>query len=325
MATDPIITFNVGGQLHSTFRSTIMKYPNTMLGKVLGGDPGAIPLVKDANGHYFIDRSPIEFDQVLTYYREGIAPTSHSIRLYWGFGDPDLLTTEATVLKQRDNAFALFDTRYEVAKVWVRKMLACVTASESTTSFFPLIHVIVTTPDQLKMSPEWLASLTEREQLDLSAMFALDDCKKLDTDPISVLWNRRVRASTLTEFQMTMVSAILSQLGCKDIGWNFERANWCLCGLSKPGTQSNSDTETRDRLILKDLDRCFRLSSVTENPVAKKRISVPLCRRIINHKIRGGHPMNSSCLPECPDDERPIRYTLTFKFMTVDDYRTRIA
>ena len=60
------VVFNVGGRLFETYRSTIMRGPQTLLANLIQGPQNA-----DADGSYFVDRDPDFFKYVLNWYRWG--------------------------------------------------------------------------------------------------------------------------------------------------------------------------------------------------------------------------------------------------------------
>jgi hypothetical protein len=66
------VKFNVGGRIFETTRSTILKYPDSVLAKHIGSMSQP-----DAEGHYFIDRNADVFAAILDYYRSGqlLCPT----------------------------------------------------------------------------------------------------------------------------------------------------------------------------------------------------------------------------------------------------------
>lgn len=68
------VTLNVGGKLFTTYRSTIMKYPNTILGGFFSNEDLA---KADEKGEYFWDRNGTLFEFILDFYRTGevIYPT----------------------------------------------------------------------------------------------------------------------------------------------------------------------------------------------------------------------------------------------------------
>ena len=66
-----IVTFNVGGNIHSTSRSTVERIPlDSFFYKLLNS---GIPSTRDINGHYFIDRDGKHFRHVLNFLRDGVS------------------------------------------------------------------------------------------------------------------------------------------------------------------------------------------------------------------------------------------------------------
>ena len=63
-----IISLNVGGTIYTTTRSTLTRYPDSMLGAMFGGK---LPLEnsKDSQGNYFIDRDGELFKYILNFLR----------------------------------------------------------------------------------------------------------------------------------------------------------------------------------------------------------------------------------------------------------------
>ena len=68
MASD-IVSLNVGGTLYTTSSTTLMKYPDSMFGRMLNS---SIDSEKDESGAYFIDRDGQLFRHVLNFMRNGI-------------------------------------------------------------------------------------------------------------------------------------------------------------------------------------------------------------------------------------------------------------
>jgi hypothetical protein len=68
------VRFNVGGRIVETARSTILKYPDSVLAKHIG------PLGKpDRDGTYFIDRDPEAFGAIMNFYRSNLIACPPSV------------------------------------------------------------------------------------------------------------------------------------------------------------------------------------------------------------------------------------------------------
>lgn len=67
-----VVHLNVGGAYFSTYKSTLCKYPGTMLEVMFSGRH---VLIKDSDGRYFIDRPPKPFRSILTFLQTG--------QIYW--------------------------------------------------------------------------------------------------------------------------------------------------------------------------------------------------------------------------------------------------
>ncbi|XP_072050110.1 BTB/POZ domain-containing protein KCTD21-like [Amphiura filiformis] len=63
-----IVKLNVGGVIYTTSRSTLTKYPNSMLGTMFSG---RLPTTKDEYGNYWIDGNGDIFRYVLEFLRRG--------------------------------------------------------------------------------------------------------------------------------------------------------------------------------------------------------------------------------------------------------------
>ncbi|XP_072050106.1 BTB/POZ domain-containing protein KCTD6-like [Amphiura filiformis] len=63
-----IVKLNVGGVIYTTSRSTLTKYPNSMLGTMFSG---RLPTTKDEHGNYWIDANGQTFGYVLEFLRRG--------------------------------------------------------------------------------------------------------------------------------------------------------------------------------------------------------------------------------------------------------------
>jgi len=84
MSSD-IVNLNVGGIKYSTTRSTLCKYPESMLGAMFSQN---MPSNVDIDGYYFIDRNGKIFEYILQYLR------SDELSLPKEFKDFDLLKRE---------------------------------------------------------------------------------------------------------------------------------------------------------------------------------------------------------------------------------------
>lgn len=66
--TSSRVRLNVGGTIHETFVSTLLQFPDTLLGTMF--DPRNDHMLKrDANGEVFIDRNGAIFSLILDFYR----------------------------------------------------------------------------------------------------------------------------------------------------------------------------------------------------------------------------------------------------------------
>ncbi|XP_059150667.1 BTB/POZ domain-containing protein KCTD6-like [Physella acuta] len=81
-----VLTLNVGGVLYTTTTATLLKFPESMLGSLLGR---GMPSTKDANGHLFIDRDGHTFRHILNFLR------CSQLCLPANFKELDLLSAEA--------------------------------------------------------------------------------------------------------------------------------------------------------------------------------------------------------------------------------------
>ncbi|XP_038052322.1 BTB/POZ domain-containing protein KCTD21-like [Patiria miniata] len=84
---DDLVNLNVGGCVYTTSRSTLTRYPRSMLAAMFSGELD--PSVRDANGAYTIDGDGPIFRHVLNFLRRG------KLNLPEDFKEWDLLTSEA--------------------------------------------------------------------------------------------------------------------------------------------------------------------------------------------------------------------------------------
>jgi hypothetical protein len=93
---DDIIILDVGMTLFKTRKSTLVKYPSTLLGMMFSQEK--IPLDKQEDGSYFFDQDPTEFPYILSYYRTGFFPKPivsdrnkwEAELAFWGLTEPKL-------------------------------------------------------------------------------------------------------------------------------------------------------------------------------------------------------------------------------------------
>ena len=86
MSNNEIVRLNVGGTKYITAKSTLRKYPQSMLGVMFTEN---VPVSTDEEGYYFIDRCGHIFQYILQFYRCG------ELVLPKQFNELDLLQTEA--------------------------------------------------------------------------------------------------------------------------------------------------------------------------------------------------------------------------------------
>lgn len=86
MSSSEIVKLNVGGMIYTTTKSTLCKYPNSMIGAMFNG---SMSTSLDENGCVFIDRDGELFKYVLNYLR------SSRLALPSDFRDLDQLCAEA--------------------------------------------------------------------------------------------------------------------------------------------------------------------------------------------------------------------------------------
>jgi hypothetical protein len=65
-----LIRLDVGGLKHKVYKDTLLKFPDTFLGRLIA-DVNSPLAKKNKHGYYFIDRNPVLFAFVLDFYRTG--------------------------------------------------------------------------------------------------------------------------------------------------------------------------------------------------------------------------------------------------------------
>ena len=105
MSNNEIVRLNVGGTKYITTKSTLRKYPQSMLGTMFMGN---VPLSTDKDGYYFIDRCGHIFQYILQFLRCG------KLVLPKNFNELQLLETEADFFQIEDLISALQHHKTEV-------------------------------------------------------------------------------------------------------------------------------------------------------------------------------------------------------------------
>lgn len=105
MSNSEIVRLNVGGTKYITTKSTLRKYPQSMLGAMFRED---LPISADEDGYYFIDRCGHIFQYILQFLRCG------RLVLPEGFNESELLQLEADFYQIEDLISAVEHLRKEV-------------------------------------------------------------------------------------------------------------------------------------------------------------------------------------------------------------------
>lgn len=116
MSNNEIVRLNVGGTKYITTKSTLRKYPQSMLGTMFMGN---VPLSTDKDGYYFIDRCGHIFEYILQFIRCG------KLVLPEDFKELELLRLEADFYQIEDLISAIEYRKREV-EIWVAvKFMYC--------------------------------------------------------------------------------------------------------------------------------------------------------------------------------------------------------
>ena len=105
MSNSEIVRLNVGGTKYITAKSTLQKYPQSMLGAMFSEN---LPLSTDEDGYYFIDRCGHIFQYILQFLRCG------RLVLPEGFNELELLQLEADFYQIEDLISAVENRKKEV-------------------------------------------------------------------------------------------------------------------------------------------------------------------------------------------------------------------
>jgi len=136
------IYLNVGGVRYETTRSTLIKYPSSLLGRMFSAENSDEILSKDKDGSYFFDRNGALFERVLEVYRTGKFSYPDNAELaerlakeyeYWKLIEPREQTAQAHVstlrVKLSEN-FHYEDSQFDI--------IACGTTLQMLVASFKL-------------------------------------------------------------------------------------------------------------------------------------------------------------------------------------------
>ena len=70
MSESQVVELNIGGCLFTTTRSTLCKFPESMLATMFSSTADIPPAHTDSQGRFFIDRDGSRFADVLAFLRE---------------------------------------------------------------------------------------------------------------------------------------------------------------------------------------------------------------------------------------------------------------
>ena len=103
-----LVRLNVGGAKYITTKTTLRKYPNSVLGAMFGEN---ITLSTDGDGYYFIDRCGHIFQYILQFLRSG------ELILPKGFCELELLQAEANFYQIEDLISTIQNHKSEIENV----------------------------------------------------------------------------------------------------------------------------------------------------------------------------------------------------------------
>jgi len=125
---DSIITLNVGGRIFTTTQHTLSNalYKSQYFTQLLA-NAAHIPILKDNNGHIFIDRNPRLFEKLLDYMRDG---------------DIDLEPPAITI---EERSLLLREAKYYGIDSLITRINAAITAAATNTNSkdYLTLHVMI--------------------------------------------------------------------------------------------------------------------------------------------------------------------------------------
>ena len=126
MSNCELVRLNVGGTKYITEKTTLRKYPDSVLGAMFRGN---IPLSTDGDGYYFIDRCGHIFQYILQFLRSG------KLILPKGFCELELLQEEASFYQIEDLVSTINNHKSEKEEDYDHVLLFCKAHYEAYSDF----------------------------------------------------------------------------------------------------------------------------------------------------------------------------------------------
>ena len=126
MSNCELVRLNVGGTKYITEKTTLRKYPDSVLGAMFRGN---IPLSTDGDGYYFIDRCGHIFQYILQFLRSG------KLILPKGFCELELLEEEASFYEIEDLISTMNNHKSEKEEDYDHVLLFCKAHYEAYSDF----------------------------------------------------------------------------------------------------------------------------------------------------------------------------------------------
>ena len=126
MSNCELVRLNVGGTKYITEKTTLRKYPDSVLGAMFRGN---IPLSTDGDGYYFIDRCGHIFQYILQFLRSG------KLILPKGFCELELLQEEASFYQIEDLISTINNHKSEKEEDYDHVLLFCKAHYEAYSDF----------------------------------------------------------------------------------------------------------------------------------------------------------------------------------------------
>ena len=126
MSNCELVRLNVGGTKYITEKTTLRKYPDSVLGAMFRGN---ITLSTDGDGYYFIDRCGHIFQYILQFLRSG------KLVLPKGFCELELLEEEASFYEIEDLISTMNNHKSEKEEDYDHVLLFCKAHYEAYSDF----------------------------------------------------------------------------------------------------------------------------------------------------------------------------------------------